>query len=103
VTSPLRRLGVVALSASLLALPLAATSTSAEAVTAKHYKNCKALNKVYKHGVGKKGARDKTSGTRVKNFKVSTKVYKMNNGPRNASTGEYDLDRDNDGIACEKR
>ena len=33
---------------------------------------------------------------------VSTKVYKMNNGPRNQRTGEHDLDRDNDGIACER-
>ena len=102
-TSPLRRLGAVTLSTSLLALPLAITSTSAAAVAAKHYKNCTALNKDYKHGVGRKGAHDKTSGTPVKTFKVSTKVYKMNNGPRDSSTGEYDLDRDNDGVACEKR
>jgi hypothetical protein len=36
-------------------------------------------------------------------FYRSAKVYKMNNGPRNERTGAYDLDRDNDGIACEKR
>jgi hypothetical protein len=99
----LRRTAATIVSISLLALPMAATSSTADAVSAKHYKNCKALNKDYKHGVGKKGAKDKTSGTPVKNFKVSDKVYNMNNGPRNSGTGEYDLDRDNDGIACEKR
>ena len=52
--------------------------------------------------MAKKGAKDKTSSKPVTSFKVSTKVYNMNNGPRNVKTGEYDLDRDNDGIACEK-
>ena len=58
------------------------------------YKNCTALNKVYKHGVGRSGARDKTSGKRVTNFRVTTKVYNLN---------KKRLDRDKDGIACEKR
>ena len=95
------RLAVVALTAAggLLGAGL---STPAEAAKAKSYKNCKALNKVYKHGVGKKGAKDKTSGKAVKNFKVSTKIYKLNDG-KNRRAGEKDLDRDNDGIACEKR
>lgn len=57
------------------------------------YKNCKKLNKKYPHGVGKKGAKDKTSGKAVKNFKKSNAVYKANRH----------LDRDSDGIACEKR
>jgi hypothetical protein len=30
-------------------------------------------------------------------------VYGLNDGPRNKATGGYDLDRDNDGIGCEKR
>ena len=55
------------------------------------------------HGVGKNGAKDKTSGAKVTSFKVSNLVYGLNDGPRNKATGEYDLDRDNDGIACEKR
>ena len=76
----------------------------AEAAKPKSYKNCKALNKVYPHGVGKKGARDKVRGSTkpVKNFKVSTKVYKFNDG-KARKKGERDLDRDNDGVACEKR
>jgi len=62
---------------------------------AKEFKNCTALNKVYKHGVGKKGAKDKVRGSTkpVKNFKVDTKLYNQNKKS----------DRDKDGVACEKR
>ncbi|MFI7079094.1 excalibur calcium-binding domain-containing protein [Micromonospora sp. NPDC049903] len=59
------------------------------------FKNCTALNKKYRHGVGKKGARDKVRGRTkpVTNFTVSTAIYKANTK----------LDRDKDGVACEKR
>ncbi len=60
-------------------------------------KNCKNLNKKYKHGVGKKNAKDKTKGKPVKNFKKSDKLYKT------AMKHNKGLDRDKDGIACEKR
>ncbi|MET8152422.1 excalibur calcium-binding domain-containing protein [Actinoplanes sp. NPDC049668] len=72
----------------------AAVSTPVHAA-AKTYKNCTALNKVYKHGVGKKGAKDKVRGStkKVTNFKVSNALYKANKKS----------DRDKDGIACEKR
>lgn len=60
---------------------------------AKHYANCTAMHKAYPHGVGKKGAKDKTSGARVTTFKVSNSLYAANKGS----------DRDHDGIACEKR
>jgi hypothetical protein len=56
------------------------------------YKNCKALNRVYPHGVGRGGAKDKTTGEPVTNFRVSKRVYSLNLG----------LDRDRDRIACEK-
>lgn len=59
---------------------------------AKTYSNCTALNRDYPHGVGLKGARDKTSGTPVTNFKKSKSLYRANSGS----------DRDGDGIACEK-
>lgn len=62
------------------------------AAKAKTYKNCTALNKAYPHGVGKPGARDKTSGTPVTNFKRSNPLYNANSKS----------DRDKDGIACEK-
>lgn len=61
----------------------------------KTYKNCTALNKDFKHGVGKSGARDKVSGSTkpVTNFYVSTTIYNKNKKS----------DRDKDGVACEKK
>lgn len=72
------------------------TSLSASAAPKpKAYKNCTELNKVYKHGVGKPGAKDRAGrrGKRVTNFTVSAATYKLNTKS----------DRDKDGIACEKR
>ena len=71
---------------------------SAEAASAApkatKYINCKAMNKVYPHGVGRTAAaRDKTSGERVTNFRVNKAVYDLNTA----------RDRDKDKIACEKR
>jgi hypothetical protein len=57
------------------------------------FRNCSALNRVYPHGVGRYGARDHTrTGNPVTNFRRSTRLYLRNRG----------LDRDKDGIACEK-
>lgn len=61
------------------------------------YKNCTNLNKKYRHGVGKVNARDKTSGTPVTTFKRSNTLYKR------AMSYNKGLDRDKDGIACEKK
>lgn len=70
------------------------------------YSSCKSLNRDFAHGVGRRGAVDRTSGTRVTNFTRNTTVYLLNNGPRTSGAapgqGQYDLDADNDGIACEK-
>lgn len=104
--TPARRIAATVLSAALLGLPLASLASTADAAPKpKSYKNCTELNKVYEHGVGKKGAVDKISGKvradRVKNFTVSTTVYNLNNGPRNGA--QHDLDRDDDGVACEKK
>lgn len=57
------------------------------------YADCTALNGVYAHGVGRSGAADKTSGTKVTTFYRNTSLYNRNTH----------LDRDKDGIACEKR
>jgi hypothetical protein len=65
---------------------------------AKHYSNCKSMNKVYKHGVKKsKGTKDKVRSHgrtiwRHSSAKVSKPLYNANKK----------LDRDKDGIACEK-
>jgi hypothetical protein len=56
------------------------------------YANCDAMHKVFPHGVGRPGAVDHTTGTRVTTFYVSSWIY-------NANTGR---DADKDGIACEK-
>ena len=99
---------------SVAAVPLATatTLTISGPAEADHqgndrtYPTCKSLNRDFKHGVGKRGAVDRSSSERVGNFTRNNRVYLLNNGPRtpNAATGqgEYDLDRDNDGIACEK-
>jgi hypothetical protein len=60
------------------------------------FKNCTNLNKRYPHGVGKVGARDRTSGDPVTNFKRSNRLYRL------AMSYNRGLDRDKDGIACEK-
>ena len=67
-------------------------TTTADA-SARTFKNCTAMHKVYKHGVGRYGAHDHTSGTPVTNFKRSNALYRANKKS----------DRDGDGIACEKR
>lgn len=84
------------------AVPATAAAPSAPALVLPSavkykFKNCTALNKVYPHGVGKSNAKDKTKGKRVTNFKHSTSLYKKVIGYRKG------LDRDKDGIACEKR
>jgi hypothetical protein len=88
----LRKLATVVAGLSLT-VGVVATASSAEAAPPKKYKNCTQLNKVYPHGVGKPGAKDKTSGTPVKNFKANAKLYTLNKHS----------DRDKDGIACEKK
>jgi Excalibur calcium-binding domain len=80
-----------AMAALLLASPAGASVARATA-TAKEFRNCTALNRVYPHGVGRVGARDRTSGTPVRNFKRSNLLYRQNSKS----------DRDKDGVACEK-
>jgi Excalibur calcium-binding domain len=85
-----RAVKLIAVAAVSAGLALGASSAGASA----SFQNCKALNSVYRHGVGRVGAHDHTrSGTNpVTNFKRSNRLYRLNRG----------LDRDRDGIACEK-
>jgi hypothetical protein len=69
---------------------------SAQARPGNLYDNCTNFNDRYPHGVGKRHAHDHTSGTPVRNFKKSNKIYKR------AMRHNSDLDRDRDKIACEK-
>jgi hypothetical protein len=91
-----RTLLVLAAGASIAAAasaPAAPTVTSAQAPMSSLFSNCTALNRVYPHGVGRYGARDHTrSGDPVTNFRRSNLLYRRNS----------ELDRDKDGIACEK-
>lgn len=63
------------------------------------YTNCTAMHTKYPHGVGKKGAHDRVRGHTkpVTTFVRNTKVYNA------AMRVNDDLDRDRDGVACEKR
>lgn len=98
-----RRNGVIGITATVLMtgglLLAAATTDGAHAATttksAKTYKNCTELNKVYPHGVGRKTAKDKVSGSSkpVTTFKKDNALYDANKKS----------DRDGDKIACEKR
>jgi hypothetical protein len=54
------------------------------------------VNKRYPHGVGKIRAHDRTSGTPVLSFTRSNRLYAT------AMSVNRGLDRDKDGIACEK-
>jgi hypothetical protein len=70
-------------------------STISAASKPYRFANCKALNKKFPHGVATKGARDHTARGKapVRNFTVNKAWYLKNKG----------LDRDHDGIACEKK
>jgi hypothetical protein len=65
------------------------------------WQNCTHVHTKYRHGVGKVGAHDRTSGTPVTTFYSSTRLYNIAMS-YNRERG-YNLDRDHDGIACEKR
>jgi hypothetical protein len=75
--------------------PASTTSPTTGAAVPRAYPNCKALNRVYPHGVGRVGARDRVRGDTppVTTFKRSHTLYRLNTA----------RDRDEDGIACEKR
>lgn len=83
----------------LLVAVFAASGATAHASQSKipaKWKNCTAVHKRYPHGVGRTHAHDATSGVPVTNFKHSTRLYKI------AMHYNKGLDRDKDGIACEK-
>ena len=88
----------VSLAAVLALAPAVALLTvpAAQAHTTGIHDNCTNLNKKWPHGVGKRRAVDHTSGTPVTNFYRNTDAYNR------ADSHNGTLDRDNDGIACEK-
>ena len=90
----IRRASVVAAAA---AIAVSAAGQAAYARVPSAWKNCDAVNAKYAHGVGRAGAHDSTkSGDPVTNFVHNTKLYNQ------AMSYNKGLDRDKDGIACEK-
>jgi hypothetical protein len=86
------------LQAALPTPPATATSATPRPQTKPPWwKNCTQLLKRYPHGVGRLHAIDKTHGAPVTNFKRSNALYQLT--VRHNPT----LDRDKDGIACERR
>ena len=91
----LTRLGVVA--ATAVAACMLPSVGPVSAHTTGIHDNCTNLNKKWPHGVGTRRAVDRTTGVRVTTF------YRNNDAYWAAEHHNGTLDRDNDGIACEKR
>jgi len=91
-------LAAVVVAAIVLSVASAPAATSAIPYL---WQNCTHVHTKYRHGVGKVGAHDRTTGTPVTTFYRSTRLYNIAKS-YNVARG-YDLDRDHDGIACEKR
>ena len=85
-----------AIACIVIAAPALVFVGPADAAVPAQWQNCTTVNKRLPHGVGRATARDKTSGTPVTNFRRDTALY---NTAMRANAG---LDRDKDGIACEK-
>jgi hypothetical protein len=89
---------VVMLAVPATAAPDGTTGPRAATAVPRLYDNCTNFNKRYRHGVGRRGARDRTKSGRnpVTNFLRSTLIFNR------AMRWNRDLDRDRDGVACEK-
>jgi hypothetical protein len=90
------RAGVALLTVVLvLGVSTSLAGAASERIPAR-WKNCTVVNKRYPHGVGKVGAVDRTAGEPVTNFTHNNYLYRL------AMRYNRGLDRDKDGIACEK-
>lgn len=86
------RIYAMAVAAGLVTAAVVAVPAIASAARPPTYRNCTALNRVYPSGVARPGARDRTVGRAVTSYRVDRRVY----------TANQRLDRDRDGIACER-
>jgi len=91
----MRKLALIVIAGALVAAPVVGVAAPATAVAYK-WKNCTIVNQRLPHGVGRNNAVDHTTGRPVTSFRHDTTLYKKAMG---ANKG---LDRDKDGIACEK-
>ena len=80
----------------VVAALVAGAAAASPAKIPKIFSSCSELNKRYPHGVGRFGAHDKTTGVHVTDFVHSTWLYEV------VISYNRGLDRDHDGIACEK-
>jgi hypothetical protein len=80
----------------IVSVAIVFSAGTAHAAIPRPFQSCGQLNALYRHGVGKVGARDKTTGTPVTNFRRNTYVYLR------AVFFNKRLDLDHDAIACEK-
>ena len=86
--------------AAALALAVAVVVVPAPAASAAvSHANCTALQQTCPHGIGRANARDVVRGSTrtVTTFRRDTPGYER------AVRANRDLDRDRDGVACEKR
>ena len=90
-TAKSRVYGLVVPAAAVVPPPVVSSPT-----TSVSYANCTALRMTYPNGIGRAGAVDRTSGTPVTTWVVNTAGYNR------AVNANDDLDRDEDGIACEQ-
>jgi Excalibur calcium-binding domain len=86
-TGLLATAATLALAGTLLIVP--------SAMAAKVFPNCKAVNKVYKHGIAKNFKVIKTANGLTGRPFVGAKLYAAQN-----AKGSHHLDRDKDGVAC---
>ena len=84
---------ILAIGAAVIGLAFVGSATA----ISPPWRNCAKVNNKYPHGVGKVGAHDQTTGVRVTNFRRSNALYRI------AMKNNKGLDRDKDGIACEKQ
>jgi hypothetical protein len=94
-------LAILVLPAGALAVPVVvpADQPAVTGTVSSLWNNCTKVHTRYAHGVGRLNARDRTrSGTPgVTTFTRNTRLYNT------AMRYNSDLDRDRDGVACEKR
>jgi hypothetical protein len=89
----LARLSTVAVAGGLLVVQ------APMALAAPNYSNCTTLQQSYPHGIGRANARDVVRGT----SRPVTTWVKDTAGYDRAVAANRDLDRDRDGVACERR
>jgi len=87
------------IAAGAVAVAVTPVPEAATGAVPRLWQNCTNVHTKYRHGVGKAGARDRTRGSTppVTTFKRSTRLFNI------AMKWNRGLDRDRDGIACEKR